>query len=250
VFCRTCRGPAGARFARCYQCELALRQAGRLLADVVAPIGYAVRGGPLADDLRVYKSDWAAAAEAAAAAERLRELFAAFLAGHGESVWSAAGMSAGPTAVAVVPSGQGRPGEHPLAGIVRSCVGLPPVRLAVEPKQGHGRGVDPDWLRVGDPVSGADVLLVDDTWVSGGSAQSTAAALKLAGAGHVAVVVLGRHVNPADPRSAGFLERTPAAAGGPGGVAWTSAWPARGQSAESRGETSPRAVPPCRAASS
>jgi hypothetical protein len=32
-----------------------------------------------------------------------------------------------------------------------------------------------------------------------------AAALKLAGASHVAVVVLGRHVNPADPRSVAFV---------------------------------------------
>ncbi len=60
--------PAGGRpglgFARCYQCELALSQAGGLLADAVAPIGYAVRGGPLAEDLRRYKSDRVAAAEA------------------------------------------------------------------------------------------------------------------------------------------------------------------------------------------
>jgi adenine/guanine phosphoribosyltransferase-like PRPP-binding protein len=54
-------------------------------------------------------------------------------------------------------------------------------------------------------ADGADVLVVDDTWVSGGSAQSVAAALKLAGARRVAVIVLGRHVNPADPASARFL---------------------------------------------
>jgi hypothetical protein len=41
--------------------------------------------------------------------------------------------------------------------------------------------------------------------VSGGSAQSSAAALKLAGAVRVAVLVLGRHLDPADPRSAGLL---------------------------------------------
>jgi orotate phosphoribosyltransferase len=52
----------------------------------------------------------------------------------------------------------------------------------------------------------ASVLLLDDTWVSGASAQSAAAALKLAGARHVAVVVLGRHVNPADPASAALLD--------------------------------------------
>jgi orotate phosphoribosyltransferase len=80
--------------------------------------------------------------------------------------------------------------------------------------------VNPAWVRVGDPVAGADVLVVDDTWVSGGSAQSTAAALKLAGARRVAVVVLGRHVNPADPRSAVFLA---AAKNSPQAVPWDAA---------------------------
>jgi hypothetical protein len=194
---------------------LALGEAGGLLADAVAPIGYAVRGEPLADDLRRYKSERAAAAEVAAAAARLRELLGGFLADRGRSVWAAAGMSGGPSAVAVVPSGQGRPGAHPLVGLVRSCVALPMVRLSIAPREIHTRGVNPGWVRVGDPVGGADILVVDDTWVSGGSAQSTAAALKLAGARRVAVVVLGRHVNPADPRSAAVLE---AAKSSPGAV--------------------------------
>jgi orotate phosphoribosyltransferase len=80
------------------------------------------------------------------------------------------------------------------------------VPLAVRPGAQHGRGVNRGWVRVGGDVAGLGVLVVDDTWVSGGSAQSVAAALKLAGAGPVAVVVLGRDVNPADPRSAGFLQ--------------------------------------------
>ena len=67
------------------------------------------------------------------------------------------------------------------------------------------RGVDPGWLRVDGPVAGADVLVVDDSWVSGGSAQSAAVALKLAGARRVAIVVIGRHVNPDDPRSAQLM---------------------------------------------
>jgi phosphoribosylpyrophosphate synthetase len=175
------------------------------------PIEYAVRGEPLAEDLRRYKSDCAAAPDATAAARRLRDRLAAFLADHGQSVWAAAGMPAGPSAVAVVPSGQGRLGAHPLVGVVRSCVALPLVRLAIAPREIHTRGVNPGWVRVRDPVDGADILVVDDTWVSGGSAQSVAAALKLAGAHRVAVVVLGRHVNPADPKSAAFLEAVRAA---------------------------------------
>jgi hypothetical protein len=153
-----------------------------------------------------------------AAAGRLRERLAAFLAEQGRPVWQAAGMTAGPEAVAVVPSGQGRPGAHPLAGLVRSCVEQPLVRLSVRSGEIHARGVNPGWVGVMGRVDGGDVLVVDDTWVSGGSAQSVAAALKLAGARRVAVVVLGRHVNPADPRSAAFLESVGAADGG--GDAW------------------------------
>ena len=209
VTCRTCRGPTPVGLARCYQCDLARSQAGELLADAVAPIGYAVRGGPLADDLWRYKSDRAGAAESAA---RLRAMLDGYLAEHGESVWRAAGMAAGPAAVAVVPSGRGRPGGHPLAALVRSCVDIRLIGLSVAPEEAaHVRGVDPRWLRVDEAVAGVDVLVVDDTWVSGGSAQSAAVALKLAGARRVAIVVLGRHVNPDDPRSERFLGALPPA---------------------------------------
>jgi len=208
VTCRTCRGPTPVGLARCYQCDLARRQAGELLADAVAPIGYAVRGGPLAEDLWRYKADHAGAAESAA---RLRGMLAAYLRDHGQSLWTAAGMAAPPGIAAVVPGGRGRPGGHPLSGLVRSCVDVPLVGLSVAPEgAAHRRGVDPGWLRVDGIVAGADVFVVDDTWVSGGSAQSAAVALKLAGARRVAVVVIGRHVNPDDPRSARFLADLPA----------------------------------------
>ena len=39
------------------------------------------------------------------------------------------------------------------------------------------------------------MLLIDDTWTTGANAQSAAAALKDAGAGTVAAVVIGRHLN-------------------------------------------------------
>jgi hypothetical protein len=198
--CQVCRGPVHAGFARCYQCDLAKSEAGDLLADAVVPVGYAVKGEQLAADLRRYKSDRDGAADAA---QRLRSMLAAFLRDHGSGVWRAAGMAAAPSAVAVVPSGQGRPGAHPLTGIVASCVDLPMTRLAVRlPAQPCRRGISLGWLSVSGLAAGADVLLVDDTWVSGGSAQSAAVALKLAGARRVALVVLGRHVDPADPRSA------------------------------------------------
>src|ERR1700733_1600531 len=130
VPCRTCRGPTPVGLARCYQCALARREAGELLADAVAPIGYAVRGGRLAGDLWRYKSDGPGAAESAA---RLGEMLAGYLRGHGEALWGEAGMAAAPGIAAVVPGGRGRPGGHPLPGLVRSCVDAPLVGLSVAP---------------------------------------------------------------------------------------------------------------------
>jgi hypothetical protein len=183
-----------------------------LLADVVAPVGYAVRGGQLALDLWRYKTD---RADADACGARLRESLASFLDGHAAAVWQAAGMAGGPSAVAVVPSGQGRLGRHPLLDIALSCLPLPLVPLAVNPRAVHGRGITEDWLRAGPAAVGADIAVVDDTWVSGGSAQSAAVAVKRAGARRVAIIVLGRHVNPDDPLSAEWLSALGADGPGP-----------------------------------
>jgi orotate phosphoribosyltransferase len=54
--------------------------------------------------------------------------------------------------------------------------------------------LDPGRFRVPRPLTGAVILLLDDTWTSGGTAQSAAVTLKRAGARSVAVVVLGRHL--------------------------------------------------------
>ena len=51
-------------------------------------------------------------------------------------------------------------------------------------------GIEPTGRLTGEPV-----LLIDDTWTTGANAQSAAAALKRAGAGPVAAVVIGRHLN-------------------------------------------------------
>jgi hypothetical protein len=112
---------------------------------------------------------------------------------------------AAPTHVAVVPSGRGRPGTHPLRTLVQPYLALPWADLAVcarEPVQ--ARDLDPGRFRVAARLTGTSVLLLDDTWTSGSSAQSAAIALKRAGASRVAVVTLGRHVNPRE-RTAGSL---------------------------------------------
>lgn len=191
--CLTCQRPISAGYLRCYQCAQHQRAASGLLADAVVPIGYAISGGRLANDLWRYK----AAPPDRAAAARVRALLLGFLREHGPCVWRAAGM-ARPQAVAFVPSGRGRAGEHPLRRLVLPFLRLREVPLRVRQEYAErGRGLEPGWLAAGQP--GGDVLVIDDTWVSGASAQSAAVAVKLAGASRVAIVVLGRHIDPADP---------------------------------------------------
>jgi len=194
--CAVCRGPARPGFLRCFQCALHQQGAPGMLADTVVPVAYAIAGTPYARALWLYKSD---VPQQEAARGLLRAMLLVFLHDHGPCVWARAGM-AGPSHVAVVPSGRGRPGTHPLRTLVEPYLTLPWADLAVRPGEPvQARDLRPGRLRAPGRLAGAAVLLIDDTWTSGSSAQSAVIALKLAGARCVAVVALGRHVNPRDP---------------------------------------------------
>jgi len=171
-----------------------------MLADAVVPVSYAVRGTAFAGDLWRYK---ACHASDAAIRMSVLALSLVFLHDHGRCAWDAAGMAA-PDRLAVVPSGYGRPGVHPLLRLVAPYLRLPVIRLALRSDE-QGRELNASRFVAGEGAAGANVLLLDDTWVSGGSVQSAAVALKRAGAARVAVVVLGRHVNPDDPGNAALL---------------------------------------------
>jgi hypothetical protein len=189
--CASCRGPIGGGYARCFQCGLHAESAPGLLADVVAPVAYAPKGSRLATDLWLYKS---ARPEAGRAGAELRALLLVFLHDHGRRVWQQAGMTA-PSHACVVPSCRGRAGPHPLRALLRGCLALPWTALVTQPDADPwARALDPGKFRAPRPLAGAAVLLLDDTWTSGGSAQSAAVALKRAGARSVATVVLGRHL--------------------------------------------------------
>lgn len=200
--CLVCRGPVRPGFARCYQCGRHDLLGHGLLADAVVPISYAIKGTAYADDLWRYKS-WLA--PGASARTCVLALLLAFLHDHGPCVWRHAAMPP-PDRLAVVPTGCGRPGPHPLLRLVSPYVRLPLSSLAIRAGR-QGRDLDVNRFRVSGMPAGVSVLLVDDTWVSGASAQSAAAALKLAGASHVAIVILGRHINPADPGAGPLIGR-------------------------------------------
>jgi hypothetical protein len=199
----SCRGPAGAGFARCFHCQLHAESAPDLLADAVAPVACVPKGSGLARGLWLYKSARGGAREAGAA---LLALLLVFLHDEGERVWQRAG--AAPTHACVVPSGRGRPGPHPLRELLRGCLALPWAELLARPGgDTWARALDPGRFRAPRPLTGAAVLLLDDTWTSGGSAQSAAVALRRAGARSVAVVVLGRHLPPIRARRGTAVNR-------------------------------------------
>jgi len=208
--CAVCRGPARPGYPRCYQCARHDLLGPGLLADAVAPVSYAVKGTAFAAGLWGYKS-WSSPDPAARS--WLLALLLAFLHDHGPCVWRRAGMPP-PARLAVVPSGCGRPGPHPLAELAAGSLRLPVTRLVVRPGE-QGRDPNPARFHAERPGPGA-VLLLDDTWVSGASAQSAAAALKRAGAGRVAVVVLGRYLDPAGRRGGPLAARLAPAAYDPG----------------------------------
>jgi hypothetical protein len=207
--CLTCHGPAWGR-ARCFQCQLHFECAQGSLADVVVPVALAGKGGPHAMRLWQYKSaDRSVAGAGPAPAEVLLALLLRFLRDHGRCVWRAAGFPGGcaATHVAVVPTGRARPGIHPLRTLIAPYLSTPCAPLWARPAAARARDLDPERFRA-DEVAGARVLLLDDTWTTGASAQSAAMALRRAGAISVATVVLGRHVArrhasgaPFDPRS-------------------------------------------------
>jgi hypothetical protein len=190
--CATCRGPARRGFARCFHCGLHAESAPGVLADVVVPVACAPKGSRLATDLWLYKSERTGSREAGRA---LLAMLLVFLHDRAPGVWRAA--AAVPAYACVVPSGRGRPGAHPLQALVHGCLALPWATLVARPGgDPWARALDPGRFRAPQPLNGAAVLLLDDTWTSGGTAQSAAVALKRAGARWVAVVVLGRHLPP------------------------------------------------------
>jgi hypothetical protein len=191
--CTVCRGPAGPGSARCFQCELHWQCAAGELADAVAPVAFAIKGGPHATRLWQYKSQRVSAAEAAGQAITIRAMLLVFLRDHGPCLLSATGV-ARPTHIAVVPTGRARPGPHPLRSLVERYLTVPWAGLAATPGAEQVRDLDPGRF-TSAPLPAARVLLIDDTWTTGSSAQSAAMALRAAGASSVVTVVLGRHLS-------------------------------------------------------
>lgn len=189
--CETCFNLTDG-FERCYACA----HGGRWL-DVVVPISYSIGGEQLHHALVAYKRNLEPVATHFTV--QLAAVLWRFLSGHERCVSDALGVAGFPIVTTVPSNDPIRDAKHPLHRLVGELV-VPTRgrfrRLLVRsdhPVQPHR--FDVERYEPTDRLSNEPVLLIDDTWTKGANAQSAAAALKRAGAGPVAAVVIGRHLN-------------------------------------------------------
>ncbi len=190
--CATCKRSVVGGFPHCYQCVG--HRALPFRADVVAPIALAVEHEQWAHELSGYKNSSSLEARLSMAVG-IGAVLWRWLDAHEACIRRSAGADDF-LIVTSVPSTRGRQ-QHPLprllTNIVKSTAGRYADLLRANPDYPAGsRDARLDRYLVDRQLRGESVMLVDDQWTSGGHAQSAACALKLAGAGRVAVVALGR----------------------------------------------------------
>lgn len=179
-------------YERCYACAHTPSY-----VDAILPVSYSVGSEQLHYALRAYKR------LDAEIAQRLRLELAAvlwrFLARHESCLARAAGAPGFELVTTVPSSDPGRDREHPLRSMIAAVVGPTRERhrrlLGTGSQPGAPHEFGEHRFTAVEPLQGQSVLLVDDTWTTGASANSAAATLKRAGAGPVATVVIGRHLN-------------------------------------------------------
>ncbi len=183
-------------YARCYPCDH-----NRVVTRSVLPISYSPHGGQLHTVLADYKRKPRTDETAKRFTLQLAAVLWRFVSVHEACLARSAGAGDRFDLLTTVPSGDpARDETHPLRCIVGSLV--VPTRdrherlLRRSGTEVKGRAFDSGKYNSTRNLAGESVLLIDDTWATGANAQSAAGALELAGAGPIAILVIGRHVRP------------------------------------------------------
>ncbi|ASR33797.1 hypothetical protein BAY61_00995 [Prauserella marina] len=205
ITCAVCSTPVAGGYNRCLACKRHSEAARGDKADHVGTLAYAIETKQSHYLMRMYK-----------ASRPIREhqnvvgmLVALALHHH---VRCLNHIAANPVSHwCAVPSLPTKPGEHPLRSLLRSLVTqFPEMPLHSAPT---AEVVDPRALR-GDHFATAStlphrahVLVVEDTWVQGGHAQSAALAVRKAGAATVSILSIARFLRPTFGSNAAFIEQ-------------------------------------------
>jgi predicted amidophosphoribosyltransferase len=190
--CRTCWAFIDPSFTTCFRCG---HQPDCL--DVVVPISYSEHQGQLHTALRNYK-DGASAGIRRNTAVRLAAILWRFLRDHEACVAHAVGVEEFDL-VTIVPSSD--PARDARSAFRKVTGWIRPIKPRFERTlestgEVQGREFDANRFRATSDVADRSILLLDDTWATGGHAQSASQALLQAGASKVALVVIGRHIRP------------------------------------------------------
>lgn len=195
--CSICRAPTpigkqGTHFQRCFPCNNGNYSA---VLDGFIPICYSVKDG-LEGALWKVKND----VSSGWLQLPLASLLSTFLYNHLECIEHAYGgkFDLGVT----VPSSKPRNGTNHLDDLL-SCIDRWPVaweqgvltKTRNEPASDRRQQIVPDLFIADSNVSGKRIILLDDTFTSGGSMASAAHALRGAGARSVVGIAFGRQLN-------------------------------------------------------
>ena len=178
-------------FGLCFACELV-----EPWLNCMVSVSYSLSGSPLHRALWGYKH--LDGERGSRARLELAILLAHFLARHEPCIAAAVHRREFDVVTTVPSSDRGR-ADHPLRTITERMLPRTAersrrllVRTDVEVRRHR---FHPERFSATGPLSGESVLLIDDTWTTGANAHSAAAALRRAGSGPVAAVVIGRHLN-------------------------------------------------------
>jgi len=201
ITCRVCAAPVDG-FDRCWRCEQARRIGG--VADLVAPLTYAIAGTPSAALVRDYKNH---------PVRSVRQCHSALINGlvrlgitrHERCIGCAAGLAV--SCRLVIPSLTSRPGRHPFAELAQMVnAASDAVALMPAPDARCDRAINDKFvLQPAARLDGQHVLILDDVWTTGSNAQSAALAVRRAGAAAVSVLVVGRWLSPDRRGTANFI---------------------------------------------
>lgn len=193
--CARCHGHPGAGWPLCYSCNQIESQVSSP-CGLVVPVSLYEVPSQLHHNLLHYKDlrypSWQRSLSLNVVA-----ILCGFLAKHGDCINTAAEREW--DIITTVPSTTGRQGEHPLAKALRLVPSTYEdyedlLELGTE-QITHNKASD-QGFRPKRALGGERVLLVDDTFTSGARSQSAASALSIGGADVVAIVPVGRVINP------------------------------------------------------
>jgi hypothetical protein len=197
--CRVCATPVDG-YELCWRCRDHQRISG--LADVVAPLAYAIDGTESAAVLRNYKNH-PLRCERERCGTIVAEVLRLGMSLHERCMATAVGQPV--SARVVIPSLTSRIGTHPMMSIAESLGLMGDVVLRPALDARCDRVVDTEKFTVDGAVAGRHVLVFDDVWTTGSNAQSATLTLRRAGASAVSVMVIARWLTARHPLSAKFI---------------------------------------------